>query len=66
MTEVFPHLTNIEQHSLEQIDIEKTAEWVFIATPSGVSGKLVPSLIKAGRKRGHRFVRRFSLAKENL
>jgi len=50
MIEVFPHLTNIEQHALEEIDIEKTAEWVFIATPSGVSSKLVPSLIKAGRK----------------
>jgi len=50
LTDVFPHLTNIAQFPLEKIDIEKTAEWVFIATPSGVSSKLVPSLLEAGRK----------------
>jgi N-acetyl-gamma-glutamyl-phosphate reductase len=50
MTGVFPHLTKLVNHSLESIDIEKTAEWVFIATPSGVSSKLVPDLLAAGRK----------------
>ncbi|RKD21832.1 N-acetyl-gamma-glutamyl-phosphate reductase [Ammoniphilus oxalaticus] len=50
LTEVYPHLTNIEQHTLEELDVEKTAEWVFLATPSGVSAKLVPSLLEAGRK----------------
>lgn len=50
MTEVFPHLTNIAHYPLEEIDINATAEWVFIATPSGISSKLVPSLLEAGRK----------------
>jgi N-acetyl-gamma-glutamyl-phosphate reductase len=50
LTDVFPHLTNIAQYTLEQIDIEKTAEWVFIATPSGISSKLVPGLLASGRK----------------
>lgn len=50
MIDVYPHLRNITHLSLEEIDIDKTAEWVFIATPSGVSGKLVPSLLEAGRK----------------
>ncbi|RXT04000.1 N-acetyl-gamma-glutamyl-phosphate reductase [Ammoniphilus sp. CFH 90114] len=50
MTEVYPHLMNIAQYPLEEIDINATAEWVFIATPSGISSKLVPSLLEAGRK----------------
>lgn len=50
MIDVYPHLRNITHHSLEEIDIDKTSEWVFIATPSGISGKLVPSLLEAGRK----------------
>lgn len=50
MTDVFPHLLNIAHYSLEEIEINKTEEWVFIATPSGISSKLVPALIEAGRK----------------
>ncbi|HJV44664.1 MAG TPA: N-acetyl-gamma-glutamyl-phosphate reductase [Bacillota bacterium] len=50
LTDVFPHLLNIAHYSLEEINIEKTAEWVFIATPSGISSKLVPGLLRSGRK----------------
>lgn len=50
ITDVYPHLTNIEQGVLEQLDVDQTAEWVFLATPSGVSAKLAPSLLAAGRK----------------
>jgi len=43
ITEEFPHLENIFEDSLKKVDSEKIAEeaeLVFLATPSGVSGKL--------------------------
>ncbi|GAB7387994.1 N-acetyl-gamma-glutamyl-phosphate reductase [Bacillaceae bacterium] len=51
LPEVFPHMTEIETKTLESVDIEriaKEAELVFIATPSGVSNRLVPGLLDAG------------------
>ncbi|MED0674222.1 N-acetyl-gamma-glutamyl-phosphate reductase [Aneurinibacillus thermoaerophilus] len=48
MQEVYPHLTHIFTDSLTKIDcgrIRKEADAVFIATPSGVSGQLVPQLL---------------------
>lgn len=48
MQEVYPHLTHIFTDDLAEIDcarIQKEADVVFIATPSGVSGKLVPQLL---------------------
>ncbi|PLR82003.1 N-acetyl-gamma-glutamyl-phosphate reductase [Bacillus canaveralius] len=43
ISEEYPHLTDILDHRLEKIDPDKIAEHselVFLATPSGVSGKL--------------------------
>ncbi|MED0678236.1 N-acetyl-gamma-glutamyl-phosphate reductase [Aneurinibacillus thermoaerophilus] len=48
MQEVYPHLTHIFTDSLTKIDcgrIRKEADAVFIATPSGISGQLVPQLL---------------------
>lgn len=48
MQEVYPHLTHIFTDDLAEIDcgrIRNEADVVFIATPSGVSGKLVPQLM---------------------
>lgn len=46
--EVYPHLNHIFTEQLETIDcakIQEEADVVFIATPSGVSSKLVPQLM---------------------
>lgn len=51
LTEGFPHLTEIITQRLDGIDakeIASKADLVFTATPSGVSGKLVPELLDAG------------------
>lgn len=51
LREEFPHLHGITEMSLEHIDPEKIAshsDIVFLATPSGVSGKLVPAFAKTG------------------
>lgn len=51
--EGFPHLTGIVQKKLDGVHPEEMAERadvVFTATPSGVSGKLVPQLLDAGLK----------------
>ncbi|MFT9849565.1 N-acetyl-gamma-glutamyl-phosphate reductase [Aneurinibacillus sp. REN35] len=48
MQDVYPHLTHIFTDELAEIDCERIkaeADVVFIATPSGVSGKLVPQLL---------------------
>lgn len=48
MQDVYPHLTHIFTDDLAEIDcgrIQAEADVVFIATPSGVSGKLVPQLL---------------------
>ena len=49
----YPHLTNIVNLTLEKFDAEKISrqnDIVFLATPSGVSSKLVPELIDKGIK----------------
>lgn len=49
----FPHLTDVIQRPLDGVDpaeIASRADLVFTATPSGVSAKLVPSLLEAGLK----------------
>lgn len=53
ITEGFPHLSEIVLHNLDEVDpqqIAAKADVVFTATPSGVSGKLVPELLAAGLK----------------
>lgn len=53
ITDGFPHLSEIVLHNLEAVDpqaIAEKADVVFTATPSGVSGKLVPELLAAGLK----------------
>ncbi|WEG13063.1 N-acetyl-gamma-glutamyl-phosphate reductase [Pullulanibacillus sp. KACC 23026] len=47
--EVYPHLTNIVEHTLESMAVEKVAEQVdflFFATPSGVSKDLLPVFVE--------------------
>lgn len=47
----FPHLTQIVDQPLDQVDVNLIAEKadiVFTATPSGVSAELVPKLVDAG------------------
>lgn len=51
--EVYPHLNTVFTEELEAIHIEKIqqeADVVFIATPSGISGKLVPQLMNGTLK----------------
>lgn len=53
ITDGFPHLSEIVLQNLEAVDpqaIAENADVVFTATPSGVSGKLVPELLAAGLK----------------
>ncbi|MEF2968112.1 N-acetyl-gamma-glutamyl-phosphate reductase [Paenibacillus sp. M1] len=53
IAEGFPHLTEIMTQNLDGVDpqaIAEKADVVFTATPSGVSGKLVPELLAAGLK----------------
>ena len=53
LTEVFPHLTELAELVLEEIDpaqIAEKADVVFTATPHGVSSALVPQLLAAGLK----------------
>lgn len=53
ISEGFPHLTEIIVQNLDGVDpklIAEKADVVFTATPSGVSGKLVPELLNAGLK----------------
>jgi len=52
-SDVYPHLSNIVEQPLEKFDANRLSEEndiVFLATPSGVSSKLVPQLIEAGIK----------------
>lgn len=47
----YPHLQGIVHHQLQSIDfstLAKEVDFVFTATPTGVSTKLVPDLLKAG------------------
>lgn len=49
----YPHLTDIVNLSLEKFDpenIKKQNDIVFLATPSGVSSKMVPQLLETGIK----------------
>lgn len=53
ITDGFPHLTNLVVQNLDGVDVQEIAakvDVVFMATPSGVSGKLVPQLVEAGLK----------------
>ncbi|MGG6313249.1 N-acetyl-gamma-glutamyl-phosphate reductase [Paenibacillus macerans] len=53
LTDGFPHLSEIIVQPLDGVnpqEIAAKAEVVFTATPSGVSGKLVPQLVEAGLK----------------
>lgn len=53
ITDGFPHLSAIVTQNLDGVDpkeIAKKADVVFTATPSGVSGKLVPGLLNEGLK----------------
>lgn len=52
-SDVYPHLTNINEKPMETFDadrISETNEIVFMATPSGVSKNLVPPLVEKGIK----------------
>ncbi|PYZ95729.1 N-acetyl-gamma-glutamyl-phosphate reductase [Alteribacter lacisalsi] len=51
--EVFPHLSRIVSYTMDAYDIhkmEKEADVVFFAAPSGVSKELIPECIEAGLK----------------
>lgn len=53
LTEGFPHLTNVLNRVLDEVDVPllaSKADVVFLATPSGVSAKLVPSFVDAGMR----------------
>ncbi|HLR65620.1 N-acetyl-gamma-glutamyl-phosphate reductase [Virgibacillus alimentarius] len=53
LTEGYPHLQSIIDQPLQAIDTKKIAseaDLVFTATPSGISAKLVPELLKEGLK----------------
>ncbi|WP_410770684.1 N-acetyl-gamma-glutamyl-phosphate reductase [Fontibacillus sp. BL9] len=53
ITEGFPHLSELVLQNLEGVDpkaIAEKADVVFTATPSGISGKLVPELLAVGLK----------------
>lgn len=53
LTDSFPHLSEIIVQPLDGVNPEEIAakaDVVFTATPSGVSGKLVPELLRAGLK----------------
>ena len=53
ISQSYPHLQTVVENDLELIDPEEIAaevDLVFTATPSGVSSKLVPQLLKAGLK----------------
>jgi N-acetyl-gamma-glutamyl-phosphate reductase len=48
LQDIYPHLSHIAADTLQEIDtarIQQESDVVFIATPSGVSGKLVPQLM---------------------
>lgn len=48
-SEVYPHLTNINEEPMDTFDadkISKNNEIVFLATPSGVSNSLIPALVE--------------------
>ena len=50
---IYPHLSEIIDQPLEKFDADTLSEnndIVFLATPSGVSSKLVPQLLKSGIK----------------
>ena len=51
ISEQFPHLTNIIQHYLKEInpmEMAKETDLIFLATPSGVSTTLAPKLLNEG------------------
>lgn len=51
MAEVYPHLTGIIEQTLESLDVEKLAkevDFVFFATPAGVSKELIPQFVERG------------------
>jgi N-acetyl-gamma-glutamyl-phosphate reductase, common form len=52
-SEGFPHLYEIVTDTLDEVDpqlLKSKADVVFLATPHGVSTKLVPSMLEAGLK----------------
>jgi len=53
MSDQFPHLIGVMDMDLDGVDAAETAQKadiVFLATPSGVSSKLVPQYLEAGLK----------------
>ncbi|WP_085524245.1 N-acetyl-gamma-glutamyl-phosphate reductase [Tuberibacillus sp. Marseille-P3662] len=51
ITELYPHLTDICEQTLEDVDVESIpgrVDLMFFATPPGVSQKLVPPLLEQG------------------
>jgi N-acetyl-gamma-glutamyl-phosphate reductase len=53
LSESYPHLTAIEEQSLQTLDVKKLSkevDVVFLATPSGISGSLAPQLVDNGVK----------------
>lgn len=49
LNEIYPHLTNVIETSLDELDVKKLSEEVqvlFFATPSGISKDLVPRFIE--------------------
>ncbi|MEC2077521.1 N-acetyl-gamma-glutamyl-phosphate reductase [Metabacillus fastidiosus] len=52
-TDSFPHLSEISDHVLQEIDIEeikKNIDVLFLATPAGVSAEITPKLIDSNVK----------------
>jgi N-acetyl-gamma-glutamyl-phosphate reductase len=53
LTDAYPHLSNILEQPMEEFDagyLSEKNDVVFLATPSGVSSRLVPQLIENGVK----------------
>lgn len=51
LAEIYPHLATIIHHQLEPMDVEaiaKEADFVFFATPSGVSKETLPLFLEHG------------------
>lgn len=52
-SEIYPHLSEVNDQPLEKFDVDRLSEKneiVFLATPSGVSSRYVPQLLETGIK----------------
>jgi N-acetyl-gamma-glutamyl-phosphate reductase len=49
LQEIYPHVSTLKEHTLQSFDAKELAnsvDIVFLATPSGISGSIVPELIE--------------------